>query len=251
MRPDYLAVALGAARSAAGLALERQRGLQVVLERSGHDIKLAIDRECETAATDFIRAQFPRSAVLGEEFGAADEDAELRWVVDPIDGTANYFRGLPYWCASVAVQRRGATIAAAVVAPALGEEFTATVEATSLVDVAPLPGPMDVESRSASVHLALGSSAIAAKVVEAAVGRFEKIRIMGSIALDLCNIASGRADGLLALSAHEWDYVAGLLIAEGAGATSLVEGDERGDLLLCGSPKVVKELRAVMSAARR
>ena len=91
-----------------------------------HDIKHKLDREAQEVATAVIRASFPDHAILGEETADAKLPAsDVRWIIDPIDGTINFTHGLPLWCCSVAAQIGEQTVAGAVFAPELGLLFEA------------------------------------------------------------------------------------------------------------------------------
>ena len=90
----------------AGRLLRRNFGasLQVNLA-THHDIKLEIDEQAQAAITKVILGDFPEHAILGEEGVSGRADAELRWVIDPLDGTVNYFYGIPHYAVSIAAQR--------------------------------------------------------------------------------------------------------------------------------------------------
>ena len=218
---DLLDVAEAAARAAGRHALDHLARRQEADARSRHDIKLVLDRECQAVATGVVEQRFPGHHVMGEEAGQLAGGAGYQWVIDPIDGTVNFSRGLPYWCSSVAVQQDGETVAGAVFAPELDTCYTATIggpacrngrpirvsdasqldHAMILVNSAGYSGPDDPRAR-ALLHLL------------PAVG---KVRILGAAALDLCLVAAGESDGLLEYGLSLWDYAAGALIVERAG----------------------------------
>src|SRR5207244_2212743 len=83
------------------------------------------DTEVETRLRDRIAATFPHHGLLGEEFGTEPGDGETRWIIDPIDGTHNFVRGIPIWATLLAAERGGELVAALVSAPALGQRWTA------------------------------------------------------------------------------------------------------------------------------
>ena len=100
-----LEVCIEAAKATGTYALENIHRREEVLENFDHDVKLVMDRECQTLAEEIIHSRFPDHAILGEE-GAIEKEHAFEWIVDPIDGTANYTRGFPYWCCSIAVRRK-------------------------------------------------------------------------------------------------------------------------------------------------
>src|SRR2546422_2290621 len=122
----------------AGKLLRRNFGQQLAVQRATHhDIKLEIDDQAQHVITKVILADFPDHCILGEEGVAGNQDAEVRWVVDPLDGTVNYFYGIPHYAVSIAAQVKsrapgtGATtttgVVAAVPAPPVWETVAGVV----------------------------------------------------------------------------------------------------------------------------
>lgn len=216
-----LSVALDAALAAGGHAYRERGNTQHVEARTAHDVKLALDVTCQQLAEAVLRKSFPDHGVMGEEGGDLDADADWLWIIDPLDGTVNYFNRLPHWCSSVALRERGHIVVGVVFAPMTGECFTATLDGPaclngkpirvsstdSLCDACVLTGLSaileDPENRMGRLRSILGSTS--------------KIRVLGASALDHCYVAAGRADGLVEYSLHVWDMAAGGLIVDRAG----------------------------------
>jgi myo-inositol-1(or 4)-monophosphatase len=117
-----LEVAITAAREA-GASLRGHFGkLAEVNEMLAHDIKLALDVETQELITKRILEQFPDHAIYGEEGLAGNQASEWQWIVDPIDGTVNFFYGIPHYCISIALRRAGSTIHSAM---SCGRRFSA------------------------------------------------------------------------------------------------------------------------------
>lgn len=209
--------------------------------RSRNDVKLQLDADCQTIAEQVIREAFPDHAVLGEEWGNLPADAEFLWVIDPLDGTVNYFNGLPHWCSSVAVQHRGESLAGAVYAPRLGECFTATRSGPAACNGAAIR--VSATDNLEHALVLTGVSTILADETRrlACFGRLlantSKVRVLGAAALDLCFVAAGRADALLEYALHLWDFAAGRLIVERAGGhyRPVLEVDALRSGCLCGN----------------
>ena len=109
------------ARRAGGLALESFGGpIAVEAKHDGSPVTIA-DRAAEQLAREWISERFPDDGILGEEFGLVRPDAPRRWILDPIDGTLSFIRGVPLWGTLVAVAEGDAVIAGAAFFPALGE----------------------------------------------------------------------------------------------------------------------------------
>ena len=114
------------ARVAGAVALKHYRSTALRVEAKGDGSPVtAADREAETAAREWIERRFPRDGILGEEFGLARGDARRRWVLDPIDGTKTFVRGVPLWGTLVAVVEGEQVLAGAACFPAVDELVTA------------------------------------------------------------------------------------------------------------------------------
>jgi len=124
--PDALMeAALEAARCAGYVALRSfGRSLPVDMKPDGSPVTEA-DRAAEQAARDWIVARFPEDGILGEEHGALREGAPRRWLIDPIDGTKSFVRGVPLWGSLVALVEGDRVLAGAVSFPALAEHLAA------------------------------------------------------------------------------------------------------------------------------
>jgi histidinol phosphatase-like enzyme (inositol monophosphatase family) len=118
---DLLNAALDAAREAGNVAMKYfAREIKVETKRDGSPVTEA-DRAAEAAARDWIAQRFPEDSIEGEELGSSDNRAGRRWIIDPIDGTRSFIRGVPLWGSLVAVAQEKQIVAGAVVFPALGE----------------------------------------------------------------------------------------------------------------------------------
>ena len=135
---ELLSCAVAAASAAGRHAYDNLSRRGSTLLNARHDVKLELDVECQRVAETVIRSRFPDHALLGEEDPEdRPEDlasGRLQWVIDPIDGTINFFHGLPHWCCSVAVRRGGDSLAGAVYAPVMDELYTATAAGPALLD---------------------------------------------------------------------------------------------------------------------
>lgn len=116
-----------AARVAGSVALSHFRAsLSVERKADGSEVTIA-DRESERAVRDWIARRFPDDAILGEELGSQGEPGHRRWLVDPIDGTRTYVRGVPMWGSMVAVEEGGTVLAGAICCPATDDEVAAAL----------------------------------------------------------------------------------------------------------------------------
>jgi histidinol-phosphatase len=119
-----LAAAVEAARAAAEIAMRYYRGgVEVTIKPDQTPVTQA-DREAEQAITRMLGRAFPEWGFLGEEFGQTGP-TETRWIIDPIDGTRNFVRGIPFWAVLIALEERGEVTTGVVLNPATDELFTA------------------------------------------------------------------------------------------------------------------------------
>ncbi|MEQ1859727.1 MAG: inositol monophosphatase family protein [Chthoniobacteraceae bacterium] len=216
-----LETAIHAAREAGALLRENFGGTPEVNEKLAHDIKLELDVRTQTLITARLLGAFPGHALYGEEGIAGNQSSEWQWIVDPIDGTVNYFYGIPHFCVSIAL-RRGEQIQLGVIYDPMRDElWSATRDGAPTLNGKPIAVSARTELADAviSIGFAKSKTTIAAglPLVEKFVNRVRKIRLMGSAALDLAYVACGRLDAYIESSVSLWDVAAGKLLVETAG----------------------------------
>ena len=219
--PLLQAVATLAARRAGEhvLANLHRRGDVNSLLRA--DVKHKLDVEAQEVATAVILSAFPGHAILGEETCDAPlPESDTVWIIDPIDGTINFFHGLPWWCCSVAVRYKGQALAGAVFIPEMRQMYEASFDGPALCNGVPIH-----VSKTDRIDLAmlatgadkwdLGEHAFKfmRKVAEIA----QRPRILGAAAVDMCMVAAGKLDGYFESGIYVWDMAAASLIVERAG----------------------------------
>lgn len=217
----FLDCAMAAAQSAGRHALRHKRRQREVAHRFAHDVKLVLDRECQTVAEGVIQSRFPNHGILGEEDTQAGAPALIRWIIDPIDGTVNFSHGLPLWCSSIAVQVRGQTVAGAVFAPEFGDCYSARCGRPALCNGKPISVSATSHLKDAVISTGISKESDGSpkhyKLFRALSAHAQKVRIMGSAALDICHVACGKTDGFHESGIYLWDVAAGKLIVEQAG----------------------------------
>jgi myo-inositol-1(or 4)-monophosphatase len=217
------AAAESACREVAPQLLEAFRSdMAITTKRDAHDVVTVHDRAAEETITTALTRAFPGSVVLGEE-GGSTGDASLRWIVDPIDGTANFARGLAYWCVSIAAEVDGVVVAGAVYDPVADHLFAAD-DAGATRDGAPIRSvslPEDAATVLTSFPVQqdlelLGEEAALALVRDLTL-RYRHHHSTGSGALNLAHVAAGWSDVTMGFATHPWDVAAGALVLERAG----------------------------------
>ena len=227
-----LQVAVGAANAAARELLARfEQPIEVHSKSTETDPVSAADLAAEQAIRRVLATERPGDAILGEEGGqtpALDgaEPTDLRWIVDPLDGTVNYLYGIPQWAVSVAVEDAAGVIAGVVAHPVSGEIFRATRSGPVLRS---RPGSADVECAPRGEHRLefslvatgfgydAGVRALQGQVIAGLLPRVRDVRRAGAAALDLCSVACGRVDAYYERGVKPWDIAAGLLFCERVG----------------------------------
>ena len=268
LNPLFLATAVDAVLRAGEMQMARfGTGLRVD-KKGAIDLVTDVDVAVETMFRAMVAERFPGHAVLGEELPeavGAQSGSRYRWVFDPVDGTTNYAHGLPFFCASLALEVEGRAAVAAVFDPVRRELFTAERGAGAFLNGAPLQ-----VSSAATLIDSLLCTGFPYDVHEtldeviglfaAFVGRARAVRRLGSAALDLCYVAAGRLDGFWEQRLHAWDIAAGALLVEEAGGwVSALDGGtfdaHRGeavasngrihdDMIATIAPFVTRRLRA-------
>lgn len=212
-----------AARAGGGILLRHMNRLDTlnVVEKARMDYASEVDGLAEAEIIKELKRANPAHAFLGEESGARGH-ARFTWVIDPLDGTSNYLRGIPHWCISIALVEHGEPLHAVVYDPLRNELFIATrgggavlndrrirVGERKTLDGALLAtgfAPRE-RSRTRAQLECLGTL----------LRDCEDIRRTGSAALDLAWVAAGRLDGYFEAGVHPWDIAAGALLVREAG----------------------------------
>jgi myo-inositol-1(or 4)-monophosphatase len=228
----YLDAAVDAARAAGELLRHHFQQPLRVNSAEAHDIKLEIDVRTQELITGSLLKTFPDHALYGEEGIVGDQKSNHQWVVDPLDGTVNYFYGIPHFCVSIALRFMGEIIVGVIYDP-MREEIWATQKGgPSTLNGKPfrVSERADLAEAVISVGLSKTGVTIAAglPLLQEMVHRARKCRLMGSAALDMAYVACGRFDAYIEQGISLWDIAAGWILVENAGGT--VELKPRTDM---------------------
>ncbi|MGL6235663.1 MAG: inositol monophosphatase family protein [Segniliparus sp.] len=240
----------------------RADGDSVRSKTSETDPVTIVDVESETLIRESLARLRPGDGFLGEEATGNTEPASetgVVWVVDPIDGTVNFLYGVPAYAVSIAAQVDGKTVAGAVVDVPQGWVYSAARGEGATV-WRPDHGSKELRvSETESVGMALVSTGFGyqaerriaqARLAGSLLPVVRDLRRIGAAALDLCLVAAGSLDAHVEHGLNPWDFAAGGLIAEEAGALVRVPPTSarspQGELVLVATPKVYHELSAVL-----
>ncbi|MDW8309961.1 MAG: inositol monophosphatase family protein [Verrucomicrobiales bacterium] len=234
-----LEASVSVAREAGALIRRNLRSAKTVKSATSHDIKLELDVRCQQLIERRLRRVFREIPLLGEEGDHSGRDAALRWVVDPIDGTVNFAYGIPHACVSIALQERAgqsgrpdrsarpagqpayATLLGVVYDPFQDELWTALRGGRALLNGRPVR--VSTRATLAEAIVSIGFAKSRSNLERALpyfiwlARRVRKIRMLGSAALGLTYVATGRLDAYIERGISLWDIAAGGLILECAG----------------------------------
>lgn len=257
--PRYLATAVEAVVRAGELQMARFGSGLRIDKKGAIDLVTDVDLEVEQMVRAIVGERFPHHDVLGEEMGQSGRGASCRWVMDPLDGTTNYAHGIPIFCSTIALEIDGVPSVGAVFDPNRRELFTAergvgawlngepirVSAAATLSDSVLVTGfPYDIRDRMREIL-----EPFAAFLREA-----RAVRRLGSAAIDLCWVASGRLDGFWEQGLHAWDTMAGaLLVQEAGGRVSALDGgpwDPHGGRVLASNGHLHEAMVKVLASVR-
>ena len=230
-----------AARAGGNVLLRHMHRLDAlnVVEKDRLDYASEVDGLAEEAIVKELRRAHPDYAILGEEGGAQKGNrgaSRYTWVIDPLDGTSNYLRGLPHWCVSIALVEHGEPLHAVVFDPLRNELFTASRGAGTQLN----ERRVRVAERRELAGAMLGTgfaprerarAGAQLECIRELLRDAEDIRRTGSAALDLAYTAAGRLDGYFEAGVKPWDIAAGvLLVREAGGSVSDFKGASTGPM---------------------
>lgn len=229
---------------AAGKLVMEGFGASRQLEMKGpQDYLTETDALCETFIREALVAAYPEDAFFGEEMGG--QAGDNIWVVDPIDGTANFARNIPHFCVSIAFVSSGRTEIGAIYNPALDELYFACRGMGATLNGRPIQVAQTPFPQAASVEFGWSArvpNASYMRALGAVLDSGFNARRAGSGALGLAYVADGRSDGYAEIHMNSWDCLAGLLLVEEAGGhvCSFLELGtlEAGGPVLAAAPRI-------------
>ncbi len=240
----HLQVALEAAKKAGSYVLDADRKKQFkVSHKQTNDFVTDVDKKAEAIIIDYLKQHFPLDAIFGEESGHTEPSEHGRWIIDPIDGTTNFFRSMPNYTISIAWELSPfKPLVGVVFNPRQDELFWASEGRGAFLNAKPIRvSTVDDISRSLFVcvpphrqhELSDGYFETAKKIFQA----ISDFRSFGSCALELSYIAAGRLDGYYELCLGYYDMAAGMIIVKEAGGSvsscnvKVPFSDERCDIV--------------------
>lgn len=243
---QILELALTIARQAGELLMNRPASWDLTAKSTAIDIATQMDLASEKLIVDAILAARPGDGIIGEEGANRESTSGVTWVIDPVDGTVNYFYGLPGWSISIAVKDKNGALVGVVHSPTTNSTWKASRGGGAFLN------DMRIECNNpVELNRALLSSGFAydvasrteqLKIVNALVPKIRDLRRIGSAAADICHVATGLVDGYFETGLKEWDLAAAELIAKEAGAIVETREWHGFNLTVAAGPQLFEQI---------
>jgi myo-inositol-1(or 4)-monophosphatase len=219
---DYikrLALAKKAANKIGRLLLENFNKNKKISRKKDGSLVTAIDVKAEKLAVKLIKQAFPLDGILAEEGGNSSSKNGFVWIIDPIDGTHNYIRGIDIFGTSIAVQYKGKIVVGLIYMPCAKEMYTAIKGQGAFLNGKRIKVSNNKLRASTMVYdstISMNKKKML-ESLDVISGRVFNIRMLGSTARSLSYVAEGKADLEVEFNDKLWDFAAGLLLVEEAG----------------------------------
>jgi myo-inositol-1(or 4)-monophosphatase len=272
--PGELAIlretAIQAALRAGEIQLRHFRQRAVARSEALHDVKLETDRLCEQAIIEVIRRRFADHAILAEEGGRRQGKAAFIWIIDPLDGTVNFWHGLPFFCTSIACYAQnaprapkpdtsgdghlGTPLVGVVWLPVVDELFVAAAGQGATLNTRPIHAGDRRRLDQVLVSVSFGKTRQMMQRMSATVAdllpRVRKVRCLGAAAAELAYVAAGYLGAVMYTGLKPWDFAAGrIILQEAGGCFSAVEAQPGQWQVEASGPGLNEALQAVHGPA--
>jgi myo-inositol-1(or 4)-monophosphatase len=219
---ELLALAEGIAQKVGEFLSDRPDSFDINQKSSARDFATHMDHASEKMIVSAILAARPNDGIIGEEGAHRDSASGITWVIDPIDGTVNYFYNLPGWNISIAAKDEEGVLIGIVYAPTLNSLWRASRGGGAFLNDRAIHCSDASELKAALIATGfsydLEERVRQGEKIATLIPKVRDIRRNGAAAVDLCHVASGAVDGYFETGLKEWDLAAGGLIAREAGA---------------------------------
>ena len=254
-----LNIAVTAATNASNIIMShwQHRHSLTISQKASKELFSEVDLKAENAIIQCIKKYYPNHGIIAEESGIKQEDAEVVWIIDPLDGTQNYLHGFPFFAVSIAISIKNRIEHGVIFDPLHHECFTASRGRGARLNNTRIRVSSCTKLEEAL--LSAGFSFSNQEQIELYLKTFNNlfnncgsIRRCGSAAIDLAYTACGRLDGYWELGLRPWDIAAGiLLVQEAGGFISELDGQEakaNSKSLVAANPKIYKQLLKALTA---
>ncbi len=246
---ELLALALRIAQEASALLAKRPTTFEIHRKASDMDFATQMDHKSEALIVSKILSARPDDGIIGEEGASRESKSGITWVIDPLDGTVNYFYGLPGWNVSIAAKDTDGTLVGVVSAPSINSLWRACVGRGAFYNEIAIACNEPIDRSRALIGTGfayeVGPRIEQLKIVGELLPNIRDIRRNGAAAVDLCHVAMGALDAYIESGLKEWDLAAGALIAAEAGALVETKKWRESALTIAAGPSLHAQLASI------
>jgi myo-inositol-1(or 4)-monophosphatase len=250
MYAELLELARKVGLDAGALLMERPPAFEIESKSTAIDIATQMDKKAEKFIVESLLAARPDDGIIGEEGSAVASKSGITWVIDPLDGTVNYFYGLPGWNVSIAAKDKDGSIVGVVTAPTINSTWWATRGGGAFYNGHQIRcnEPIAVDRALIATGFQYDVAHRTTQMTDLAklVPLARDVRRNGAAAVDLCHVAMGALDGYYEAGLKEWDWAAGGLVATEAGARFAQYGQEPLRTTLAAGPTLHAHLASLL-----
>ena len=215
MYAELLELARKVGLDAGALLMERPPAFEIESKSTAIDIATQMDKKAEKFIVESLLAARPDDGIIGEEGSAVESKSGITWVIDPLDGTVNYFYGLPGWNVSIAAKDKDGSIVGVVTAPTINSTWWATRGGGAFYNGHQIhcndPIALDRSLIATGFQYDVSHRISQLEDFSKLVPIVRDLRRNGAAAVDLCHVAMGALDGYYEAGLKEWDWAAGAL----------------------------------------
>ena len=248
MYAELLELARKVGLDAGALLMERPPAFEIESKSTAIDIATQMDKKAEKFIMESLLAARPDDGIIGEEGSSVESKSGITWVIDPLDGTVNYFYGLPGWNVSIAAKDKNGSIVGVVTAPTINSTWWATRGGGAFYNGHHIhcndPIALDRSLIATGFQYDVSHRISQLEDFSKLVPIVRDLRRNGAAAVDLCHVAMGALDGYYEAGLKEWDWAAGALVATEAGATFKHYGQGPMRISMAAGPSLHSQLEA-------
>jgi myo-inositol-1(or 4)-monophosphatase len=245
---ELLELARKVGLDAGALLMERPPAFEIESKSTAIDIATQMDKKAEKFIMESLLATRPDDGIIGEEGSSVESKSGITWVIDPLDGTVNYFYGLPGWNVSIAAKDKDGSIVGVVTAPTINSTWWATRGGGAFYNGHQIhcndPIALDRSLIATGFQYDVSHRISQLEDFSKLVPIVRDLRRNGAAAVDLCHVAMGALDGYYEAGLKEWDWAAGALVATEAGATFKHYGQGPMRISMAAGPSLHSQLEA-------
>jgi myo-inositol-1(or 4)-monophosphatase len=248
MYAELLELARKVGLDAGALLMERPPAFEIESKSTAIDIATQMDKKAEKFIMESLLAARPDDGIIGEEGSSVESKSGITWVIDPLDGTVNYFYGLPGWNVSIAAKDNDGSVVGVVTAPTINSTWWATRGGGAFYNGHQIhcndPIALDRSLIATGFQYDVSHRISQLEDFSKLVPIVRDLRRNGAAAVDLCHVAMGALDGYYEAGLKEWDWAAGALVATEAGATFKHYGQGPMRISMAAGPSLHSQLEA-------